>query len=279
MPGEAFYEGLTLGEQVRKFLDHHYDPKTRHISGYEAQMLDQAIARIDQTLEIAKREAAQELRSVYEALLHVYETLIASETRVVAVNSFATWHLDDPVRVLVETGLMELARDPSPSDVQAALAALMTASDTGAAVEERYATLVSDRRLLEHELDSTTVAVVNRVLYMPTVAAENSWADVAPLLDHLRKAKSKGAPVVIFAGTMVASGNVILAFLAGGSVIALQLLQDLAQGMSPGLRDLGQRLTASWRLPERTELPSRDTGAVPSAERPRQLPPGSVTDA
>lgn len=279
MPGEAFYKGLTLGEQVRKFLDHHYDPKTRHISGYEAQMLDQARARIEQTLEIAKREAAQELRGVYEASLQVYETLIASETRVVAVNSFATWHLDDPIRVLMEAGLMELARDPSPSDVQSALAALMTASDTGTAVEERYATLVNDHRLLERELDLTTVAVVNRVLYMPTVVAENSWADVAPLLDHLSKAKSTGAPVVIFAGTMVASGNVIVAFLAGGSVIALQLLQDLAQGMSPGLRDLGERLTASWRLPERTQLSSRDTGAVPSAERPLQLPPRSVTDA
>jgi len=279
MPGEAFYNGLTLGEQVRKFLDHHYDPNTRHISRYEAQMLDQARARIEQTLEIAKREAAQELRSVYEALLNVYGTLIAGETRVVAVNSFATWHLEDPIRVLVETGLTELARDPSPSEVQAALAALITASDTGTAVEERYASLVNDRRLLERELDSTTVAILNRVLYMPTVVAENSWADVAPLLDHLTKAKSKGAPVVIFAGTMVASGNVIVAFLAGGSVIALQLLQDLAQGMSPGLRDLGKTLTASWRLPERTELSSRDTAAVPSAERPPQLPPGSVTDA
>jgi hypothetical protein len=274
MPGEAFYKGLTLGEQVRKFLDHHYDPKTRHISGYEAQMLDQARARIEQTLEIAKREATQELLSVYEASLQVYETLIAGETRVVAVNSFATWHLKDPIAVLVETGLMELARDPSPSDVQAALAALITSSDTGTAVEEMYASLAKDRRLVERELDPTTLAVLNRVLYMPTVVAENSWADVAPLLDHLSKAKSKGAPVVMFAGTMVASSNVTVAFLAGGSVIVLQLLQDLAQGMSPGLRGLGEKLTGSWRLPEPKGVSSPNTAAVPPTQRPLQLPPG-----
>lgn len=274
MPGEAFYKGLALAEQVRKFLDHHYDPRTRHISGYEAQMLDQARARIEQTLAIAKQEAAAELRSVYETLLQVYETLISSESRVVAVHSFPSWHLTDPAAVLAETGLTELARDPSPTQVQAILAALMTMAGTGAKLEERYERLLGDGRLLERELDDATLAVLNRVLYMPTVVAENSWADVAPLLDHLSKAKSKGAPVVMFGGAMVASGNVVVAFLAGGSVIALQLLQSLAEGMTPGLRSLGEKLTGSWKGDgERPAADASSTGlgAPPVAPQTQSL--------
>lgn len=249
MPGEAFYSGLTLSEQVQKFLDHHYDPKTRHISAYEAQMLDRARARIEQTIEIATAEAERELRAVYETFLQVYETLVSGESRVIAINSFPAWHVDDPVAVLAEAGLAELVRDPTPSQVQAVVAALMASPTSGNALIERYGALEGDWRLLEREVDEETLAVINRVLYEPTVVAENSWADVASLLDHLSKAKTKGAPVVVFGGAMVATGNIIVAFFAGGSVIALQLLQNVADGMAPGLRALGEKLTASWRPP------------------------------
>lgn len=132
MPGEMFYKDLTLAEQVRKFLDHHYDPKTRHISAYEAQMLDQAHARIEQTIEIAKEEAAREFRAAYEALLQLYETLISGGTRVVAVQSFPVRHLSDPSALLVEAGLTELVHDPTPGQVQAVVAALMTSSESAA---------------------------------------------------------------------------------------------------------------------------------------------------
>lgn len=40
MPGESFYEGLELGEQLAKFAAHHHDPLTRHISSFESNMLE-----------------------------------------------------------------------------------------------------------------------------------------------------------------------------------------------------------------------------------------------
>lgn len=40
MPGQSFYEGLDLGEQLAKFAAHHHDPLTRHISGFESEMLE-----------------------------------------------------------------------------------------------------------------------------------------------------------------------------------------------------------------------------------------------
>lgn len=254
MPGEGFYSGLTLGEQVRKFLDHHYDPKTRHISAYEAQMLDQARARIEQTLAIATQEATLEMRSVYEAMLQVYETRVMGESRAIAVRSFPSWHLDDPSELLAGTGLTELVRDPTPSQVQAVLAALVSSPESGESLTVRYATFDSNRLLTERELDVEALRVINRLLYEPTVVAENSWADVAPLLDHLAKAKTTGAPVVVFGGTLVANGDIIVAILAGGSVIALQLLASISEGMTPGFRALGEKLTAGWREDDQGRL-------------------------
>lgn len=40
MPGQGFYDGLSLAEQLAKFNTYHHDPLTRHISGFESEMLD-----------------------------------------------------------------------------------------------------------------------------------------------------------------------------------------------------------------------------------------------
>lgn len=247
MPGEVFYSGLTLGEQVRKFLDHHYDPRTRHISAYEAQMLDRARARIEQTLGVATQEAAREMRSVYEAMLQTYETRVMGESRAVAVRSFPAWHLSDPAESLTEAGLTELVRDPTPGQVHAVVAALMSSPESDEPLPARYSSFEANRLLIERELDEEALMVINRLLYEPTVVAENSWADVAPLLDHLGKANTKGAPVIVFGGTLVYNGNLFVAFVAGGSVIALQLLASISEGMTPGFKALGEKLTAGWR--------------------------------
>jgi hypothetical protein len=39
MPDRDFYAGLSLREQLRRFAEHHYDEKTRHISADEHEML------------------------------------------------------------------------------------------------------------------------------------------------------------------------------------------------------------------------------------------------
>ncbi|MGI8756580.1 MAG: hypothetical protein ACR2MB_12095 [Acidimicrobiales bacterium] len=46
MPGEKFYEGLPLADQLSRFIDHHLDPSNRHISAYEGEMLDKARERV-----------------------------------------------------------------------------------------------------------------------------------------------------------------------------------------------------------------------------------------
>lgn len=42
MPNENYYRDHPLSEQLQLFIDHHYDRKTRHISKYEAEMLNRA---------------------------------------------------------------------------------------------------------------------------------------------------------------------------------------------------------------------------------------------
>lgn len=259
MPGEDFYGGLTLGGQVRKFLDHHYDPRTRHISAYEAQMLDRARARIEQTIAVATQEAAEDMRSVYQALLQIYETRVMGKNRAVAVRSFPAWHLSEPSALLADIGLTELVRDPTPSQVEAALAALLSSPESDEPLPIRYSAFDANRLLVERELDEEGLRVVNRLLYEPTVVAEQSWADVAPLLDHLEKAKTKGAPVIVFGGALAINGNIIVAFLAGASVIALQLLVSISEGMTPGFEALGEKLTAGWRTDDQDQVEEDDS--------------------
>ena len=49
MPGESFYDGLSLAEKLLKFADHHVDPLVRHISQDEAGYLKDAANALDST--------------------------------------------------------------------------------------------------------------------------------------------------------------------------------------------------------------------------------------
>lgn len=42
MPGEIYYKNHALHVQIQMFVEHHYDRSTRHISKYEAEMLEKA---------------------------------------------------------------------------------------------------------------------------------------------------------------------------------------------------------------------------------------------
>lgn len=248
MPREKFYEGLTLGEQVAKFIDFHADKRYRHISQYEAQLLDRVVVRLEQTLDVARREARREFEEVFERLSQLYETVVYDEPYAVSVTSFRA-RGDDAVQELTQMGLGRLADEPTPLQVQAAVAALFASSSN---LRASFEHLLGDARRLESELDETSLAIVNRVLYQPTVVAENSWADVAGLLEHLGRANQKSAPVVLFGGTLLGTQNVVVALVAGASVIGLQMFQDVAEGMRPGLRRLGSRIL---RDPQEDEDP------------------------
>ncbi len=248
MPGQDFYNGLSLSERLKKFMDVHSEPRTRHISIYEKQMLSEAAARIDQTLAIATDAAVKEVRAVFEAMRQTYQTIVVSDSKIIAIHTFPAWNVQDPASELRASGLEEFGRNPTPAQVQASVAALMSSEASYESLASNYTTLASSPAV-DRALDPDSVALLNRILYLPTVIAENSWADVAPLLEHLSKAKASGT-VIVFGGVMAASGSLAVAFLAGGSVIVLQLLQSFADGLTPGLRDLGERLTRPKSEPE-----------------------------
>src|SRR6266511_4292338 len=123
MPREDFYQGLTLVERIGKFIDFHSDKKYRHISQYEAQMLDTAVARLQQTLDVATAEAREELEAVYEQLSQLYETVVYGGDLAMAVVSLRTRGIPDAAGELERSGLVQLALDPTPLQVQAAIAA------------------------------------------------------------------------------------------------------------------------------------------------------------
>ena len=48
MPRRDYYGGLTLGEAIRRLADHHGEPRTRHLSEDEVELLERAAAVIDE---------------------------------------------------------------------------------------------------------------------------------------------------------------------------------------------------------------------------------------
>jgi hypothetical protein len=48
MPPRDFYSGLTQGDALRKFADHHYETGTRHISRDEYELLIEIARLLDQ---------------------------------------------------------------------------------------------------------------------------------------------------------------------------------------------------------------------------------------
>lgn len=46
MPDEKFYIGLSLADQLERFIDHHSDQKNRHISIYEVKLLEAVRLRL-----------------------------------------------------------------------------------------------------------------------------------------------------------------------------------------------------------------------------------------
>lgn len=211
-------------------------------------MIDQARARLGQTIAQAQQAAREEVAATFRALSNVYETVIFNDGVGLSVQALPTRHLGDVAEELTEYGLRVLQEDAEVLDVQVAVAALL--SSAGSSFDDAMERLTTPASI-ERALDESALTVLNRLLYLPTVTAEHSPPSLGSLLDHVAAAKREGVPVVVFAGTLtITGGNVALALLAGGSVILLQLVQDVASGMTPGLGGLGRRLTERWEHPE-----------------------------
>lgn len=46
MPGPEFYKGMTVAEALRALTEHHVHEETRHISGFEDELLHRAATRL-----------------------------------------------------------------------------------------------------------------------------------------------------------------------------------------------------------------------------------------
>lgn len=256
MPREQFYAGLTLQARLQKFVDYHYDPKQRHISAYEAGMIEEARDRIGETLEIASEKAKQELDEAYGALYQVFTSVLLGDADAagsLGIESIPMKAVSDARSVLLESGLQVLTENPTAREVSAAVGALLATVTSIDNFQDTFTAFLAGRDLERH-LSRSSLELVNQLLYYPTVPAENSWADLAPLLDHIAKAKAKGFEVVVFSGVLLDGHSFVLAFAAGASVIFLRVLNTaastVASGMTPGLQGLGRRLTGRWELPE-----------------------------
>jgi hypothetical protein len=244
MPNETYYEGLTLADQVAKFIDYHHDPRYRHVSAYEAGMLSRARERLLAPTRAAQRAAVTEDAHVFDLARQTYETVLYAADVALGVWTFPTWDMDDPEAALGEEGLTQVLEDPTDVQVQAMVGLLFASPadaqpDTlwtsgGPSPQDQFDALTERERLL-----------ANRVMYLPTIAVERSWPGMDSLAAHLANAKGNGASVLVFAGALAGGNGLVVAFLAGTSVIVLRSLGDVADGMRPGLRRLGRRLTDS----------------------------------
>lgn len=242
MPNETYYQGLTLADQIEKFIDYHHDPRYRHVSAYEAEMLARARARLLAPGRAAEEEAATEDTFVFDLARQTYETVLYAADAALGVWTFPTWDVDNAEAVLDEQGLTRLLTNPTDVQVQAMIGLLF--SEVATAEPETLWTAGGPSP--QAQFDSLTErerVLANRVMYLPIIAVERSWPGMDSLGAHLATAKGNGASVVVFVGALAGGEGLVLAFLAGTSVIVLRSLGDVADGMRPGLRKLGKRLT------------------------------------
>lgn len=256
MPREDFYEGLSLSEQLRKLADYHHHPDYRHISSYEAGIIDRAAERLAWSSERARAEAEEDLIEALRQLPQLYETTVYGFEAAVQIESAGAWALQDAPAVLQELGLERFLDDPTDMQVQALLTAFLRGSAAGE-LPQTYADLIESGRELMSEQAQIDVELLNRVLYLPTIVAENSPPILASLLEHLQENRGKGAPVACFIGGVAVGASPIVAFVMAGGVIVLQLSSEVADAAKPGLRRITKLLMGEYE--ERVRRRDEDT--------------------
>jgi hypothetical protein len=247
MPREDFYQGLTLREQVQRFADHHSHPRNRHISRYEHALLDQFVARLDETYAIATETALAELTQVWESANQYYETNIGLEAESgLSITSIPPQSLvESPIQLLEDFGLEEITSSAGSMRLQASVAALLALGGVPATTPELLDLvneLADHPSRVESRVSATRLSVLNRVYYLPVVPLEKS----PPFFQSLRwleAAESPAAPVIVLGGALaLTGGNVVIAVIAGGSVILLRVATAFGRGLEPSAEALGEEV-------------------------------------
>lgn len=260
MPGEDFYVGLPLEAQLRKLGDHHSDPMVRHISQYEAALLDRAVARLARPLpEVDVRE---EFERVWDRLEHLYTTTIVSpstelQLRVESIPARGR-PLPAPEELLAGLGGLRHAI-ATPRTAQIGLNALARkALDKREDLEELWVSSSTRRSPpADPRLSQADNELLNRALYQPTVAIEESppvFASLATILDD---------QVTGWVALLDHVDSPLEIVAVGATIIVVQVARGAGSGLGKGLKE---RLY-DWARPEPDGEPKKPTAQVKKAVR------------
>jgi hypothetical protein len=249
MPKGDFYAGLPLAEQLQKFVDHHHDHRVRHISKDEAELVDRAIDLLRRGYPKAIRR--REYDDLWRQLEHHYETAFRSaesELELVAASfPRRSQPLPETPEDLLSPEWLLAEGEASARSAQIALNVVFRAAyERDLDIAGLFAK-ASKRRSppVEAALSDADNALVNRALYQPTIAVEQSPPVFESLATIVASGDSNWVTVVQEVG-----GNPVVVLCGGGVIVALLVIQKIASGAADGLsQGLRERLY-QWSKPK-----------------------------
>lgn len=252
MPQADFYAGLPLAEQLQKLVDHHHDPAVRHISLAEAMILEQAVVRLRAGVPRVARVA--EVDDAWRRLEHLYETIVWSgETPfslVAASLPTRRNRLPESGSELLPTTWIIAEAPATARLVQLALnVTFRRAVDPKSNTAELWAEYATRRSPpVDQALGAAENELLNRALYQPTIAVEESPPRFTSLADLL----GKGAGTAWVAVVAEASKDPVTVISAGGVILVLSISRTILGGAAQGLSDGLKERLYEWSRPRAT---------------------------
>lgn len=249
MPRADFYAGLPLAEQLQKFVDHHHDRLVRHISQDEAALLERAVGLLESGYP--RRQRRREYEELWRRLEHHYETTFRSQESdfELIASSFPqrSEQVPQTPEDLLPTEWVLAHGEPSPRTAQIALNTIFRAiQEEGVDIAALFAE-AADRRSppTDAALSDADNALVNRALYQPTIAVEQSPPVFETLAAILATGDSSWVAVARELG-----GNPVAVFASGGVLIVLAVIRKVASGAADGLSEGLRERFYEWSRPK-----------------------------
>lgn len=246
MPQETYYEGLLLGQALRKFGDYHGDPKTRHISQYEHSLIERAADRIENPLPPADDQAERD--AVWMQLLQVYWTAISASSATSSLELFAI-----PVRalpgynegdVIAWVGQnLALPLDPeaaiaaTPTSVHAAISAMVLSGRSPShRVSEVLAEFDRAPATIEQRLGADDFRLVNRAMYQPALPVEGSEVTLKDLKSLVETGAATASGSYMFI-TDTADRGPVGVLMTASTIVLIRLTLALADRLSEAIHE------------------------------------------
>lgn len=253
MPGESFYQGLLLPEAIRKMAEHHAAPQTRHLSFYEYQLLLSLATRLDRSPD-SQRITDDEASSNWQSLAQVYSTLVSARDSAVSleVGSIPTrvvqddgeqdddWFAANGTNIGLSAFEIEHTRPALrvPATIvatEATIASLLAAQAGEGTAPEWFAEFNEHPSVIQQALTELDLGLLNRVLYQPSVAVEQSPPAFESLQGLITAAGSA------YVGLVQLPHSAPYAILeVGGMIIVVKVASALGDKLSDLIDRVGQ---------------------------------------